>query len=338
MAEAQVQAETQTGALNPHEAVAAISQMIEREATPQTPRDDKGKFTKAEAKTEAATPTEATEEPAKPEVEAAPPADEQVEIQPEPRRFKLKYKGEELEKEESEVVSLAQQGFDYTQKSQALAKEREELGQKIKTETEAAQKRYEQQLELHRQAVLKLADPEAMSANLDKLSQEDPARALQLMIKRNQIHQTLGAIAQEQQRIAQQREAETLTAKQRQVQEALEVIQREIPDWGAEKYGKILKTATSNGFTQEEANAITDPKVVKLLDKVRQYDEIVAAKPKTVDKRVAQVPKVTKPGTAQEKPNPNAERFQKSMDRLSKTGNKDDAVDMVRQMLESGRL
>lgn len=333
MAEVKGQAVTQPVAeLNQHQAVQELAALMEKEAAP---RDDKGKFApKTEAPAEVAQPeTEAIEAAA----EETPSEDEQPEITPEPRRFKLKYKGEELEKDEAEVTALAQQGFDYTQKSQALAKEREELSQKLKTETEAASKRYEQQLETYRQSVLKLADQDAMTANLDKLSQEDPARALQLMLKRQQIQQTLHGVAMEQQRIAQQREQEGLAAKQKQVQEALETIHRDIPDWGAEKYGKILKAATSNGFTQEEANAITDPKVIKLLDKARQFDEFVAAKPKTVDKRIAAVPKVQKPGVG-ERNDAKTDKYKDGMARLSKTGSRNDAQDAVLALLESGRL
>lgn len=338
MAEVQGQAEVQqpAGALNQSEAVAAISQMIERAEKEDSPaRDEKGKFAKAEGSQEAQPETEAPKESeAK---EEAGPSEEEPEITPEVRKFKLKYKGEEIEKDESEVIALAQQGHDYTQKSQALAKEREELGQRVKTETEAASKRYEQQLETYKQAVLRMADPEVMTADLNKMAEADPARALQLMLKRNQVHQTLNGITGEQQRIAQARETEAQTNKQKQVQEALEVIQRDIPDWGAEKYGKILKAATSNGFTQEEANAITDPKVVKLLDKVRQFDELVAAKPKTVDKRIAAVPKVQKPG-AGERTGAKTDKVKDGMARLSKSGSRSDAQDYVLALLESERL
>src|SRR6185369_6330962 len=145
-----------------------LSQIIEEtEKAEQAPlRDEKGKFTKTEAKTEDAKPeTETSEEKA----EEAKPEEEQPEIQPEPRRFKLKYKGEEMEKDEPEVIELAQKGYDYTQKSQALAKEREELGLKVKADQEAARRTLEQQLEVHRQAVVKLSGVKTM-AEIEQLS------------------------------------------------------------------------------------------------------------------------------------------------------------------------
>lgn len=308
--------------------------MIQQEENPTQVRDEKGKFAKPEAKTEEAQPEkEATEEKA----EETTTEEEQVEAQPEPRKLKLKYKGEDKEVDEAEAVELAQKGYDYTQKSQALAKEREELSAKVKADTEAAVKQYETQLEVHKQAVLKLADPEALTADLNKLSLEDPAKAQQLFFKRLQIQQTLQGIHAEQQRIAQARADEAQATKTKKISESLETIQREIPQWNQDVYGKILKTAVDSGATQQEANAITDPWQIKVLNKARQWDELQAAKPKTVDKRVAAVPKVTKPGTA-EKTSPNADKFKDSVSRLNKTGDRNAAVDVVRQMIESGRI
>lgn len=320
--------------MNAAEAVAHLSSVIEDEIQKiEKPRDDSGKF--AKTKTEEAQPEkEATEETAA----AAEPAleEEQPEITPEPRRFKLKYKGEDKEVDEAEAVELAQKGYDYTQKSQALAKEREELSAKVKAETEAAYKKYQDQLEVHKRAVLGLADPEAMNADLDKLSMEDPARALQLMLKRQKIIGAVQGIHAEQQRIAQQADAEAQASKQKQTAESLEIIQRDIPGWNSDLYGKLLKTAVDLGYSQQEANAITDPKVVKLLNKARQWDELQSAKPKTVDKRVAAVPKVQKPGTS-ERAAP-SDKLKAGMDRLTKSGSRDDAVNVVEEMLRLGKL
>jgi hypothetical protein len=74
-----------------------------------------------------------------------------------------------------------------------------------------------------------------------------------------------------------------------------------------------------------------------VLNDALKWREYQSAKPKTVEKRVAQVPKVQKPGTV-EKTNPDADRFGKSMARLEKTGKRDDAVDAVRMLIEAGKL
>lgn len=337
MAEAQGQAETQPAlsALNPSEAVAELASQIEAS---ETPRDEQGKFA---PKTPAAEPAEAeaTPEPeaAEQTEEAAPqPEESKEEAQAEKRRLKLKYKGEEKEVDEEEAVELAQKGYDYTQKSQALAKEREELTAKAKAAEEAARQKYEQQLEIQKQTVLKLVDQEALNADLNKLALEDPARAQQLFFKKLQIQQTLAQIEAQQNQIAQQRQAEMQEMMSKQAKEAVEKLQERIPGWNNDLYGKILKGASeSYGFQNNEVNAITDHRAIEVLHDALKWREFQAAKPKTVDKRVASVPKVQKPGTS-EKPDPKANRLQESKARLMKSGSKDDAHAYALSLIERG--
>ena len=341
MAEVQGQAETQPALqeYGPTQAVAELAAAIQAEEEQATqPRDSQGKFTKtpaeepaeAEAKPEQEAPAEAEE--------AAPEPEAEAETKPESRRLKLKYKGEEKEVEEAEAIELAQKGFDYTQKSQALAKEREELTAKAKAAEESARQKYEQQLEAYKQATLKLVDQEAMNADLNKLAMEDPAKAQQLFFKKIQIQQTLQAIEQQQQQIAQQRQAEIQEATRKQAAEAVEKLQERIPGWNNDLYGKILKGAIDlYGFQTNEVNAITDHRAIEVLHDAQKWREFQAAKPKTVEKKVAPVPKVSKPGTS-EKPDPKANRLQESMAQLNKTGSRQAAQAVIQQMLEDGRL
>ena len=340
MAEEQGQGETQPlpDSLNVNEAVGILTQVIEADEAPEKPRDEKGKFAKKEpeAKTEEAKPEEEA-----PEVKAE---EAEPEEQPEPEqkptlKLKLKYKGEDKEVEGEEAVTeLAQKGYDYTQKMQALAKEREELSAKVKTEQESARKLYEQQLEVHRNLVLKLADQEALTANLAQIALEDPAKALQLQLRRQQIAETYQAVVAEQQKLTQQREAEAKETYTKQAMEAVERLQERIPNWNNDLYGKILKHAVDNyGFQQQEVNAITDHRAIEVLNDARQWREYLAAKPKTVDKRVAAVPKVQKPGTA-EKPNASADRLKDTRAKLEKTGSREAAQDHFLALIEAGRL
>lgn len=338
MSEVQGQAETQPAlsALNPSEAVAAIAAAIESEEA--APRDEKGKFVSKQPPAEAAAePEEPAEAPAEPEAEAPEP---QAEDEAKPsRRLKLKWKGEEKEVDEAEAIELAQKGFDYTQKSQQLAKEREELSAKAKAAEEAALKRYEAQLETYKQATMKLVDQEAMNADLNKLALEDPAKAQQLFFKKLQIQQTLQAIAAEQQQLQAQRMAEVQEKMAQQAKTAVEKLQERIPGWNNDVYGKILKGAVDGyGFESAEVNAITDHRAIEVLHDALKWREYQAAKPKTVEKRVAAVPKVQKPGTVQEKPNPTAKAVQDSMAALSKTGSREDAQAYALALMQSGRL
>ena len=332
MAEEQVQAETQTNDsdLSQHEAVAALAEEIQKAEKPRAPD---GKFLPKTPAEERAEPEEAAAEEEAP-AEETPAEEEAPEIKPEPRRYKLKYKGEELDRSEDEVISLAQQGHDYTQKSQALAKEREELNAKVKAEVEAKQKEFADQLDTHRRALEKLAGFEEV--DLNKLSQEDPVRAQQEFFKRVAFNQQLSQINAEQQKIAQQRHTEMQAQIRKQAEASVEALQAKIPGWGNDLYGKILKTAVSDyGFKQQEANAITDHRAIEVLHDAMKWREFQAAKPKTVEKRVAAVPKVQKPGSA-EKSDPKAKKLVESEARLKKSGSRDDAVAHVREMIEAG--
>jgi hypothetical protein len=98
---------TMPESMNPAEAIGILAQALEAEGKPEAPRNEKGQF-KSEAKTEEAKPeTEAPEVKA----EESKPEEEQPEITPEPRKFKLRYKGEEREVDEPEAIELAQKGL-----------------------------------------------------------------------------------------------------------------------------------------------------------------------------------------------------------------------------------
>lgn len=336
MAEAQGQVETQPAltVMNPHEAVEHLQSVLEQEIKEsEKPRDESGKFTKAE-KTDEAKPEvkEATEEKA----EEAAPEEEHAEIQPEPRRFKLRYKGEEKEVDEEETIRLAQQGYDYTQKTQALAKEREEAQAKVKAETEQASKRYEQQLEIHRKALTQISGIKTM-AEIEQLSRSDPATAQQEFLRALSVNQAIAAIEGEQAKISQQRETQARESFHKQAREAVEKLQERIPGWNETLYGKILKGAVDNyGFQKPEVDAITDHRAIEVLNDALKWREYQSAKPKTVEKRVAAVPKVQKPGSA-EKSGP-SDKVKEGMDRLTKSGSRDDAVSVVEEMIRLGKI
>jgi hypothetical protein len=301
---------------NDDQAVAGVLAALQEtpEFAPPPKRDEQGKFAKAQPEPEQAQASE--------EAQAEEPAEESTEEAQgeEPRKLKLNYRGEEKEFLEPEVIELAQKGYDYTQKTQALAQERAELPNKVKAEVEARTKAYEQQLQVLQQALVRLADPEAMQADLNKLALEDPAKAQQLFFKRMQIQQGFQQIQGEMQRLAQERQAETTRAKQEAARAAVETLQNDIPGWSDERYSQILKSAVKDyGFKPEEANDWTDPRLIKVLDDARQFRELKAKPIGT--KQVVKTPKVVKPGGA-EKPQPN--EWKNDLAQLQKSGGKDE--------------
>jgi len=302
------------------------------------PRDATGKFKAREEApvTEDAKPEEAAsteeEQPATETTEEEP-------AQPETRKHKLKVKtddgaDEEIEVDDEELKRGYMKSKDYSVKTAQLAREREAVQAKVREAVEPKLKEYETQLETYKQAVLKLADPEALSADLNQIALEDPARAQQLFFKRIQIQNAMQAIAQEQQKISEERGKEMTANLRKQAQESVETLKTEIPGWGDELYGKILKSGVDQyGFKPDEVNAITDHRAIKVLHDAMQYRALKTAKP-SVDKRTApSAPKVVKPG-AGEKPDARAQKWNDGMARLRETGKTQDAVSVARMLLE----
>jgi len=98
------------------DAVEAIEEQLEEEV---------------EAEAEESEEAEVEEEPEAEEVDKDEDSDEQ------PNIIKLKVNGEELEKPLDEVIALAQQGVDYTKKTQEVAEQRkalEEYAQTVKVQ------------------------------------------------------------------------------------------------------------------------------------------------------------------------------------------------------------
>lgn len=58
-----------------------------------------------------------------------------------------------------------------------------------------------------------------------------------------------------------------------QAQEAVKVLQQEIPDWSNSLYNDIRSYAVAQGLPQEQVDMIVDPAVVTLINKARLYDE-----------------------------------------------------------------
>ena len=273
-----------------------------------------------QAQTEEAKPEE-TPEAAEVKAEEPPPEKTSEEVKAEIRRLKLKYNGEEIEKEEPEVIELAQKGFDYTKKTMDLAKEREEFRQKSKQELDTKVKEYDDKLALAEQAIWQTLMPEIQSIDWNKLASENPSEwATKYQYVQN-VNARLAQIQAERGKIAQQKQAEQQETFKKQVSEAQEILTKAIPGWNNDLYGKILKTGTEYGFKSEEVNAITDPRAIQVLHDAMQFRALKTAKP-AVDKKVASVPKVAKPGTA-EKPDPNAEKWNKGMAKLQQSGGRD---------------
>ena len=299
----------------------AVEQPIEQAMLAFVEKDEPKDPAQAETQAETTEPVkpEETKEPAKDEKEV-----EQIEI----RRHKLTVKNdegkdEEVEVDEDELKRGYMKDKDYRSKTALLAREREQIQEKVKAQLDPALSHYQQNLQFFEKALWKTLAPEMESVDWNALARDNPAEWAAKMQAVNSVNGLLQAVKQEQEKLVKQQEEQQRAVMQRQINETVETLKRDIPGWNNDIYQSILETGTKYGYTREELNAVADARAIKVLHDALQYRKLHEAKP-AMEKKVIDVPKVLKPGTAT-KPDQNRDELAKRMDQLRKTGRMEDA-------------
>jgi hypothetical protein len=283
--------------------------------------------------TEAANPDGLTAEDIKEEN-----TEEEVEEQ---ERYTVKAAGKEHSVTLDELKKGFQFGADYSRKNAMLGEDRQKLeeekrmlSQQLET-TQQERQRYLSRLEDIDQIVdndLKAFE----STDWAKLKVEDP---VQYSIKRDeerQLQESRKQIAEERksQQYAAQLEAEKKIEEVR-VEQA-RIVADKIPNWsdpveGPKVKSRIKNFAIKSGFTENDISQLIDARSVEILHKAMKYDDLVNAKIK--NKKVNNVPKVTRPGTKQTSDEVNTEKRAQQKARLRRTGSVKDAQDLIKNLL-----
>ena len=274
---------------------------------------------------------EATEEPDE-EVEEEEQSQDEV-----PAILKLKVNGEDVEKPLEEVVALAQQGLDYTQKTQQVAEQRKELeayAESIKAQEQA----FQEQMQLNNVLIEDVAKITSLdqqlnqyaNVNWQQLSDNDFVEAQKLFFTYNQLQQ-------ERSQLVSQFEAKKQQVVQKQTQlmsekiaKGKEILAKEIPNWSPETNQALLSTGKDYGFSDAELNSIVDPRHVKVLHDAMQWRKL--QQNSTVKKKVSSAKPVVKPGSKDTKAEANSNHRQ-LRESLRKTGKSDAAQKLIENML-----
>jgi hypothetical protein len=274
---------------------------------------------------------EATEEPDE-EVEEEEQSQDEV-----PAILKLKVNGEDVEKPLDEVVALAQQGLDYTQKTQQVAEQRKELeayAESIKAQEQA----FQEQMQLNNVLIEDVAKITSLdqqlnqyaNVNWNQLSDNDFVEAQKLFFTYNQLQQ-------ERSQLVSQFEAKKQQVVQKQTQlmsekiaKGKEILAKEIPNWSPETNQALLSTGKDYGFSDAELNSIVDPRHVKVLHDAMQWRKL--QQNSTVKKKVSSAKPVVKPGSKDTKAEANSNHRQ-LREQLRKTGKSDAAQKLIENML-----
>ena len=251
---------------------------------------------------------------------------DEVEYEDEPKpRYKVKASGEEVEVELDELIKGYQQGTDYTKKSQALAEQRKaveaERGhlEQVKQERQA----YAQKL----QALDSFLTQQNRGVDLDVLKETDPIGYAVAVAEQSQREKQLAVVRNEQQRIAQQQQAEQQATLQNHLRQESEKLVSLIPELATPQGDAVRKQirdyAKSVGWTDQELSSVYDSRAVNTLYKAMKYEQLQKSKPE-LNKKLQSAPKMMRSGTSV--PQAKSSQDKQAMQRLRETGKVSDAA------------
>jgi hypothetical protein len=279
---------------------------------------------------EAAENGQAEPEETKQEYEAADEPElvdsEEAEEQPK-RTFRIKAAGEDREVTEQELIEGYQLGADYTKKTQKLSDERKSVEAERAKIQEATKLRdqYAQRLQMMEQFL----NQQNQGENLDALKELDPIGYAVKVAEMSQREKQLAVLQQEQQRIAQQQQAEQSERLQSHLAEESQKLSSVIPGYANPKEGDSIRKdireyAKSIGWSDQELAGLYDSRAVLSLYHGMKYAKLQSNKP-SVNKKLEAAPKMLKAGTSQPR-NSEAEQNNKLRAKLQQTGKVRDAA------------
>jgi hypothetical protein len=251
-------------------------------------------------------------------------SEEESEEQPKPR-YKVKASGEEVEVELDELIKGYQQGTDYTKKSQALAEQRKAIEaershlEQVKQERQA----YAQKL----QALDSFLTQQNKGVDLDVLKETDPIGYAVAVAEQSQREKQLAVVRNEQQRIAQQQQAEQQSQLQAHLRTESEKLVTLIPELATPQGDAVRKQirdyAKSVGWSDQELSSVYDSRAVHTLYKAMKYEQLQKSKPE-LTKKLQSAPKMMRSGASA--PVTRSSQDKQVMQRLRETGKVVDAA------------
>jgi hypothetical protein len=290
--------------------------------------------TPLEAEAETTEEVESEEATDEPDDQAEEEEQSQDEV---PAILKLKVNGEDVEKPLDEVVALAQQGLDYTQKTQQVAEQRKELeayAQQIQMQEQA----FQQQVQLNNVLIEDVAKITTLdqqlsqysNVNWQELSDNDFVEAQKHFFTYNQLQQERSQLVSQFEAKKQQIAAQQSQLMADRVAKGKEVLAKEIPGWSQETTQQLVSVGKDYGFSDAELNSIVDPRHVKVLHDAMQWRKL--QQNSSVKKKVSSAKPVVRPGAKDTKAEATS-NVRNLREQLRKTGKSDAAQKLIENML-----
>jgi len=271
-----------------------------------------------------------------PTPEDLPDDGEQQEAQPQSGDlFEITHNGQQVKLTREQLIQQAQQGFDYTQKTQQTAE--------MRRQAEAVLQRAAEVEQLMPVLMRDLAQVSAIESQLQQFDQwiesqggmvaiatNDPLEYPKYQAQRDQLMRAYQSAAGQYQQRAQYvaHSRTTVTAQQLQVEAAQ--LRERIPEWkdpakyqaGAQELRSYL---IGQGADPRDVDTLSSSLAVSIARKAMLYDRLKADKA-SKSKQLRTVPPMTRPGSPS---SAQAEDSIKAQQRLRKTGRREDAVGLL---------
>jgi len=217
--------------------------------------------------------------------------------------FTITHDGKEITHKQSEILELAQKGYDFTKKTMALADERKAL-EPIKAKAEEARQHNEAALNetvARLQSVVEFMTAELGEPPPVEWASQDAgyyiAQKEQYESRKGKLEKAQQALYVQQQEQARQRHAFI----QQMANETRGVLKDTLPDWSEAKEIELAKYVGEQGISSEQFDlAFLKPGFWQMAHKARAYDELQAKKAEL--KPVSKLQKVIKPSANNQPP------------------------------------
>jgi len=254
-----------------------------------------------------------------------------------PRTYRVKVNGEEIEVTEDELLNGYSRQQDYTRKSQELAERRKAI-EALEQEIEAERYQYAELLPRMRQQLEQQLQAEP---DWDKLYEQNPIEATKLERQWRQAKQQreaqIKAVEEEQARLSQIQQRKLQAEMQKHMEAEAARLTQVIPEW--KDTGKAQKEAAeirefllTEGFSEQDVNSIQHAGLVKLARNAMLYERGKQRITEAKEGRKSESPKQMRTGSKGTQPRKRSD-VEKAQNRLRQSGRVADAANVIKSLL-----
>jgi hypothetical protein len=265
------------------------------------------------------------------EVEEVEVSDEE-EYEETPQSYTVKVDGEKFEVTLDELTNGYQRQSDYTKKSQSVAEMRKAYEANLQSvQTERGQ--YQEVL-ANMEQYQSMELQKFQELDWATLKADDPVEYMEKRIEFQDAKDKVVQVRQEQVNVQQKTQQEVYQNIQQKVHAEAKLLSTALPEYSdpsSTLKDDLRSYALSEGFSEQDVNAITDHKVVLMLHKAFLQDRANASKTSKVTKKSSN--KVLKAGNPVGKTQRVNRDVKARRDKLSKSGSKQDAVNAFMDLI-----